>query len=149
MAVWLPKPASRPRRPRAAHATAAAAPLPKLRRCAPAGQPPSAATSCLRYYAKYKAAMAQGAQRNQRLQLVASHLVTMRRRNGNFITMQKWQEAATSSTCAARTSRSKPEVIFETDGRHSNTYRYEPPMGPEQYVEPIDEVLDLGVDTIS
>jgi len=44
---------------------------------------------------------------------------------------------------------SKPEVIFETDGRHSNTYRYEPPMGARKYAEPIDEVLDLGVDTIS
>ena len=44
---------------------------------------------------------------------------------------------------------SKPEVIFETDGRHSNTYRYEPPIGARKYAEPIDEVLDLGVDTIS
>ena len=43
----------------------------------------------------------------------------------------------------------KPEVIFETDGRHSSVYVYEPPMGVRRYVEPIDEVLDLGVDTIS
>jgi uncharacterized lipoprotein YddW (UPF0748 family) len=43
----------------------------------------------------------------------------------------------------------KHEIIFETDGRHSSVYLYEPPMGIRQYVEPIDEVLDLGVDTIS
>ncbi len=41
------------------------------------------------------------------------------------------------------------EVMFETDGRHSSIYLYEPPMGVRQYVEPIDEVLDLGIDTIS
>jgi uncharacterized lipoprotein YddW (UPF0748 family) len=41
------------------------------------------------------------------------------------------------------------EIMFETDGRHSSIYLYEPPMGVRQYVEPIDEVLDLGVDTIS
>ena len=41
------------------------------------------------------------------------------------------------------------EIIFETDGRHSSIYLYEPPMGMRQYVEPIDEVLDLGIDTIS
>ena len=41
------------------------------------------------------------------------------------------------------------EVLFETDGRHSSVYLYEPPMGVRQYVEPIDEVLDLGIDTIS
>ncbi len=40
------------------------------------------------------------------------------------------------------------EIVFETDGRHSSTYLYEPPMAERQYVEPIDEVLDLGVDTI-
>ena len=50
---------------------------------------------------------------------------------------------------ALQAHSSKPEVIFETDGRHSNTYRYEPPMGARKYAEPIDEVLDLGVDTIS
>jgi hypothetical protein len=44
---------------------------------------------------------------------------------------------------------SEHEIVFETDGRHSSTYLYEPPMGIRQYVEPIDEVLDLGVDTIS
>ena len=43
----------------------------------------------------------------------------------------------------------KHEIIFETDGRHSSVYLYEPPMGIRQYVEPIDEVLDLGFDTIS
>jgi uncharacterized lipoprotein YddW (UPF0748 family) len=43
----------------------------------------------------------------------------------------------------------KHEIMFETDGRHSSVYLYEPPMGIRQYVEPIDEVLDLGIDTIS
>ena len=38
----------------------------------------------------------------------------------------------------------KHEIIFETDGRHSSVYLYEPPMGIRQYVEPIDEVLDPG-----
>ena len=40
------------------------------------------------------------------------------------------------------------EVMFYTDGRHTSTYLYEPPMSIEQYLEPIDEVLDLGIDTI-
>ena len=40
------------------------------------------------------------------------------------------------------------EVMFETDGRYTSVYIYEPPMGVRQYVEPIDEVLDLGIDTI-
>jgi hypothetical protein len=43
----------------------------------------------------------------------------------------------------------KPEIIFNTDARHSSIYLYEPPMSERKYVEPIDEVLDLGVDTIS
>ncbi len=41
------------------------------------------------------------------------------------------------------------EVIFYTDGRHSSVYLYEPPMSVRQYVEPIDELLDLGIDTIT
>ena len=41
------------------------------------------------------------------------------------------------------------EVMFYTDGRHTNVYLYEPPMGVKQYVEPIDELVDLGIDTIS
>lgn len=41
------------------------------------------------------------------------------------------------------------EVVFYTDGRHSSVYLYEPPMGVRQYVEPIDELLDLGIDTIT
>ena len=41
------------------------------------------------------------------------------------------------------------EVMFYTDGRHTSVYLYEPPMGVKQYVEPIDELLDLGIDTIS
>jgi len=40
------------------------------------------------------------------------------------------------------------EVMFFTDGRHTNTYLYEPPMSVEDYLDPIDEVLDLGIDTI-
>jgi hypothetical protein len=41
------------------------------------------------------------------------------------------------------------EVMFYTDGRHSSVYLYEPPMGARQYVEPIDELVDLGIDTIT
>jgi len=41
------------------------------------------------------------------------------------------------------------EVMFYTDGRHTSVYQYEPPMGVRQYVEPIDELVDLGIDTIS
>ena len=41
------------------------------------------------------------------------------------------------------------EVMFYTDGRHTSVYLYEPPMGERQYVEPIDELVDLGIDTIS
>ena len=44
---------------------------------------------------------------------------------------------------------SSGEVMFYSDGRHSSVYLYEPPMGVRQYVEPIDELLDLGVDTIT
>ena len=41
------------------------------------------------------------------------------------------------------------EVMFYTDGRHTSVYLYEPPMGVRQYIEPIDELVDLGIDTIS
>ena len=41
------------------------------------------------------------------------------------------------------------EVMFYTDGRHSSAYLYEPPMGAKQYLEPIDELVDLGIDTIT
>lgn len=41
------------------------------------------------------------------------------------------------------------EIMFQTDARHSSIYMYEPPMGIRQIVEPIDEVLDLGIDTIN
>ena len=41
------------------------------------------------------------------------------------------------------------EVMFYTDGRHTSVYLYEPPMGVKQYVEPIDELVDLGIDTIT
>ncbi len=41
------------------------------------------------------------------------------------------------------------EVMFYTDGRHSSVYLYEPPMGIKQYLEPIDELVDLGIDTVT
>ena len=41
------------------------------------------------------------------------------------------------------------EVMFYTDGRHTSVYLYEPPMGVKQYVEPVDELVDLGIDTIT
>ena len=40
------------------------------------------------------------------------------------------------------------EVMFFTDGRHTNTYMYEPPMDIRKYLEPIDDVADLGIDTL-
>ena len=43
----------------------------------------------------------------------------------------------------------KKEVMFYTDGRHTSVYMHEPPMYKQQYVEPIDELLDLGIDTIT
>ena len=43
---------------------------------------------------------------------------------------------------------SEYEVMFQTDGRHSSVYLYEPPMDVRHYVEPIDELLSLGIDTI-
>ena len=75
----------------------------------------------------------------RRLELLLGH-VAIRRRPATL---------SGTPTGARAGYSSKPEVIFETDGRHSNTYRYEPPMGARKYAEPIDEVLDLGVDTIS
>ena len=41
------------------------------------------------------------------------------------------------------------EVIFYTDGRHSSVYIYEPPMDRRIYTAPIDELVDLGIDTIT
>jgi len=41
------------------------------------------------------------------------------------------------------------EVIVYTDGRHSSVYIYEPPMSERIYTAPIDELVDLGIDTIS
>lgn len=41
------------------------------------------------------------------------------------------------------------EVMFYTDGRHSSVYLYDPPMGARQYVEPVDELVDLGIDTVT
>jgi len=40
------------------------------------------------------------------------------------------------------------EVILYTDGRHSSVYIYEPPMNKRIYTAPIDELVDLGIDTI-
>ena len=40
------------------------------------------------------------------------------------------------------------EVVFYTDGRHTSVYLYEPPMGIKQYVEPIDELVDLGIEVV-
>ena len=52
-------------------------------------------------------------------------------------------------TIMAEEKDSEKEVIFYTDGRHTSVYLYEPPMSVRQYVEPIDELLDLGIDTIT
>jgi len=41
------------------------------------------------------------------------------------------------------------EVIFYTDGRHSSVYIYEPPMDRRIYAAPVDELVDLGIDTIT
>lgn len=41
------------------------------------------------------------------------------------------------------------EVIFYTDGRHTSVYIYEPPMDRRLYTQPIDELVDLGIDTIN
>ena len=41
------------------------------------------------------------------------------------------------------------EVIFYTDGRHSSVYINEPPMDDRIYTAPIDELVDLGIDTIT
>ena len=49
----------------------------------------------------------------------------------------------------AEVKNTEKEVMFYSDGRHSSVYLYEPPMSIRQYVEPIDELLDLGIDTIS
>ena len=43
----------------------------------------------------------------------------------------------------------KNEVVFYTDGRHSSVYIYEPPMDERIYTAPIDELVDLGIDTIT
>jgi hypothetical protein len=40
------------------------------------------------------------------------------------------------------------EVVFYTDGRHTSSYIYEPPMDRRLYTAPIDELVDLGIDTI-
>ncbi len=41
------------------------------------------------------------------------------------------------------------EIIFYTDGRHSSVYVNEPPMDERIYTAPIDELVDLGIDTIT
>ena len=63
-----------------------------------------------------------------------------------LLTSSIWRVQSTP----ANSDESAPkEVMFYSDGRHSSAYVYEPPMGIRQYVEPIDELLDLGIDTIS
>jgi len=42
----------------------------------------------------------------------------------------------------------KKEVVFYTDGRHTSVYIYEPPMDRRIYTAPVDELVDLGIDTI-
>ena len=54
-----------------------------------------------------------------------------------------------TAPAAAGEGDGQKEVIFYSDGRHSSVYLYEPPMSVRQYVEPIDELLDLGIDTIT
>ena len=56
---------------------------------------------------------------------------------------------ALTAPAAAGEGDGQKEVIFYSDGRHSSVYLYEPPMSIRQYVEPIDELLDLGIDTIT
>lgn len=41
-----------------------------------------------------------------------------------------------------------PRLLFYNDGRHANTYGYEPPMRVRQWREPVDELVDTGVDTL-
>lgn len=41
------------------------------------------------------------------------------------------------------------EVIFYTDGRHSSVYIYEPPMDKRIYTAPVDELVDLSIDTLT
>ena len=92
---------------------------------------------------------AMGAQEwDRRLELLLGHVANRRRPAPLSRTLTGAGAPLPLHALQAQHS-SKPEVIFETDGRHSNTYRYEPPMGARKYAEPIDEVLDLGVDTIS
>jgi hypothetical protein len=41
-----------------------------------------------------------------------------------------------------------PRLLLYNDGRHANSYGYEPPMGVRQFREPVDELVDSGVDTL-
>ncbi len=41
------------------------------------------------------------------------------------------------------------EVVMYADGRHSSVYIYEPPMNRRIYTAPVDELVDLGIDTIT
>ena len=42
----------------------------------------------------------------------------------------------------------KPKLVYENDGRHYLTYRYDPPMTLYQFQQPVDEILGTGVDTM-
>ncbi len=55
----------------------------------------------------------------------------------------------TTSSLEKSTMGQKNEVIFYTDGRHSSVYIYEPPMDERIYTAPLDELVDLGIDTIT
>lgn len=41
-----------------------------------------------------------------------------------------------------------PRLLLYNDGRHANTYGYEPPMGIRQFREPVDELVDSAADTL-
>lgn len=41
-----------------------------------------------------------------------------------------------------------PRLLLYNDGRHANSYGYEPPMGVRQFREPVDDLVDSGVDTL-
>jgi hypothetical protein len=99
---------------------------------------------------------------NRRLRVLGGHIAGAQHRPTVARQPRQSHTSATSRPSSRRTRAhaaaciapaaaggGKPEVIFETDGRHSSLYAYEPPMSESAYVEPIDEVLDLGVDTIS
>ena len=42
----------------------------------------------------------------------------------------------------------KPRIMYYNDGRHSHTYRYEPPMRPEEYVSMVDEIVSTPIEAL-